>query len=565
MNPYGLTDEELAKFQAERDARVAQHWGPPPAPPPPPSNAPALAQGTYPGAIRYDETAKIPGAVQYDEGAKIPGAIQYEPPPAFQPDPNAIDLDDPNVVGHADAVDLDAMRSPVSMQREMVSGRRVQHRAPSGPANPDPWGIKSAQKGLLDTYDAREASMRTMQSAEADKAAVIGDHRADLARRQSEDASFAMMEQQYASEHFDQKMTELERQLADVSTKKIDPQRLMKETPGLGFLAIIGGAVGGFYQGLTRSGENPFLKELNIMIDRDIAAQEKEIDTGLKGASQQMGLLAQQRAIFQDSQQAKMAARALYYQSAEEQLMAEAARYDAPIYKERAEMAAQEIRAEKQALLLKMAEQQRAQSAAAASSMYARDKEVRAMRNDIYDKVLAATGNPAMAETEADRQVAISYGLRNQVPERGATSMAGASPVSALPKDLRSEGAKEYADYAKAEKAVQAMDELFARYGQTDLTDPTKRDALRATMAGVYKTALGPGMSSNDDFERFIWPNVPKTGTLDSTRDSMKQNIATVIRSKAATPLLDTRAPGWRQPTGEEQRAAFGATRVGGK
>jgi hypothetical protein len=513
---------------------------PVPAPPPAPNNAPIPQdfQAKLDAALGPPRPAPgvmdpVTRAPEWDPSTINPKTIQFAPPgqPAAAAAP----------IGPTASDDAEFQRAMAKLGGTPKPTPATAPR-PAGKANPDPFGIRAAQKGLLDTYDTRANALRQIQSAEADKAAVVGDHRAELARRHSEDASIAGMEQDYAARHFDEKMTELERQLDDVATKKIDPQRLMKETPGLGFMAIIGGAIGGFYQGLTRSGENPFLKELNIMIDRDIAAQEKEIDTGIRGANQQMGLLAQQRAIFQDTQQAKMAAQALYYQSAEDQLMAEAARYDQPIYKARAEEAAAQIQAEKQALLLKIAEQQRAQSAAAAGQAFTREKEVHAMYRDVYDKVLGATGNPAMAEQEARRQIGVVFSPSAVQPRAAAVS---ADPLALVPKDQRSEAVKELQSHANKDKVVSAISKSFQDWRDTSVTSPARLNSTRSAISGTIMANV-PGIRSDVDFKEIVEPNLPSHLDSEETLRHKEATIRQFVESKTTTPILDAHAPGWR-------------------
>ena len=565
MNPYtGLSPEQIAAIEG--------HWGIPTAAPapapidlgaqafggPPPAQAPAPPSPAPPappteGAKAFDLFTRAlqpggPAAVVNEIAPPKPGPPA---PPPVSPETQAFKtgaqlsaavptMQAPGPTPEDNAAFEAAKQHPAQPARPVARG--------GGAVNQDPWGIRAAQKGLLGTYDAREDALRQIATAEADKAAVVGDHRAELARRHSEDASIAQMEQQYAAEHFEAKMTDLERQLDDVATKKVDPKRLMKETPGLGFLAVLGGAVGGFYQGLTRSGENPFLKELNTMIDRDISAQEKEIDSAQRNAGAKMGLLAQQRALFQDTQQAKLATQAMYYQAAEDELMAEAARYDQPIYKARAEEAAQSIRAEKQGLLIRIGEQQRAASMAAAGQAFSREKEVQGLYRDVYDKVLAKTGNPMMAENEARRQVAVIY--RPDAVQARQAPAGGVDPIGLVPPEQREKALDEQDKYVGAQRGKKILDDLFAKYEEApDLptwTGADKRDAVVSGARLNLRVALGKGFASDKDTETYIDKNLPRYGEAATTRRQKLDNIKNFLDSQAATPILDRHAPGWR-------------------
>jgi hypothetical protein len=576
----------------EEQAMIANYWGAPSAPAP---NVPAPSAAA-PRAMQdfARTTAPAPGsddaiAAAYFAGQPkpLPAAPTMEatlaamnggaPAPVAAPQPVSalppVEMTSPgNLFGqHAPKPTQapghepppPAVRQPQEFQREMTSGRPVGGPAPvahrAAPANPDPWGIRSAQRGMVGAFDAREDAARRLSAAEQDKAVMVGDHTAELARRRTEDATIAQAEQQYAAEHFETQMTELQRQMDDVAAKKIDPKRLMKETPGLGFLAVIGGAIGGFYQGLSRSGENPFMKELNLMIDRDISAQEREIDQANKNVGQQAGLLAQQRALFQDTQAAKMAAKALYYQSAQDELMAEAARYDSPIYQARADDAVAQLEGAKQELLKNIGEANQRAAMAAAGQRYARDKEVQALYRDVYDKVLQATGNVAIAETEARRQIGVVY-APGSVGDRGAPTTP--DPISLVPKDQRSEAVKEFTAHANKDKVLNAVQKSFGTWRTTGVTSPRQLSAVKANITGTIMANV-PGIRSDLDMTAIVEPSLPALGDSEETLRMKEQTIRNFVESKTVTPILDAHAPGWRNPSIDEQRASFGARKVG--
>lgn len=525
--------------------------GPPPAPPPPAPSPVAPGAFNVPAPIPQDFQAKLDAALgppkpvpqlvdpvtrapEWDPSSINPKTVSFAPPgqPASAAKPLGPTPED-------DAA-FAAMTARVSAPKPAT---------PAGPGvakvavNPDPYGIRAAQRGRVGAIDAREDAMRRASAAEQDKAVLVGDHTAELARRRAEDASIAQMEQQYAAEHFEASMTELQRQMDDVAAKKIDPKRLMKETPGLGFLAVIGGAIGGLYQGLSRSGENPFMKELNLMIDRDISAQEREIDQANRGVGQQAGLLAQQRALFQDTQAAKMAAKALYYQAAQDELAAEAARYDSPIYQARADDAIAQLEGSKQELLQSIGEANQRAAMAAANQRFARDKEVQALYRDVYDKVLTATGgNVAMAEAEAIRQVGRIY-APGTVGQR--TPQTSADPIAMVPKEQRTEAVKEFQAYANKDKVIGAIGSSFQAWRDTSTLSPRQLDSTRSAIAGTIMSNV-PGIRSDVDFKEIVEPNLPARGDTEETLRLKEATIRNFVESKTVTPILDAHAPGWR-------------------
>jgi hypothetical protein len=455
------------------------------------------------------------------------------------------------------------VRQPAEFQREMVSGRPVApaaRPAAHGPVNADPYGAKAAMKGYLGTFDAQMDAVRRAHTAEGDKAIQIATHTQELARRREEDAGISQVEAQAAAEHFDARMSEVERQLDDVRAKKIDPNRLMRESPGMGLLAVIGGVVGGVYQGLTNGQENGFLRDLNRMIDRDIAAQERDMDNDTKHFGEKLNLISQQRAVWKDMQLAKMQTQNLYYEAAKENIAAEAARYDTPIYQARADEAIANIQRAQDEIKLKLAQQLQAQAAAAGARSAAQAKEVRDVFRETYDKALAAGLAPAQAEFEASRVVDVLY-AGGRSTARGAAA-GGSDPISLVPPKQQHEALEEQKKYAAAQKAKQALDEVWKRYEEApDLptwTGAAGRDA--AISAGLLnvRQALGEGFSSDKDTQKYVESNLPSYMENAATRQKKLEGLKLFLDSKAATPILDRHAPGWREQTPTEQAKTLG-------
>lgn len=582
--PLVLSPEQLAQLQQDRaaeDARVASYFSapapvasvpstqsidlgaqafgaPPPAPapaqpigppPPPPAGAGAFqaqldsALGTAKTAPLVDPVTRAP---EWDPASINPKAISFAPPGAAPQPP-------PMGPTAADDAAFQAKMAQVTAAPAAPPPRPVA-RGGGAPANPDPYGIRAAQRGMVGAFDAREDALRRASAAEQDKAVMIGDHAAEIARRRTEDAAIQQMEAQTAADDFGARMTELERQLDDVQTKKLNPHRLMDDSPGLGFLAVIGGAIGGAYEGLTGK-DNPFMKQLNIMIDRQMAADERNLDAESKGVGQKMNLLAQQRAIFHDTEAAKMAAQALYYQAAQDEIQAEAARYDTPIHQARADDAVAQIEMQKQDLLAKIAEHNRALAMQGAASQFARQKEVQATYRDVYDKVLAQTQNPALAEQEARRQIGVIYSP-GAVGERSAAPMTR-DPVSLVPKDQRTEAVKELTAYSNKDKVVSAIGKSFQQWRDTSTASPRQLASTRSAISGTIMANV-PGIRSDVDFKEIVEPNLPERGDSEETLRLKEATIRNFVESKVTTPILDAHAPGWRAPTKDEQRASLG-------
>ncbi len=294
------------------------------------------------------------------------------------------------------------------------------------------------------------------------------------------------------------------------------------------------------------------------MIERQMAADEKNLDNQGKMLGQKMSLLQQQHAIHKDTQVAKLATKNLYYEGLKEQIAGEAQQYDSPMYTERAMAANAQLDREQGMLKKQLGDALRAQAAAGAAAQYAQAKEVRTLRNAVYDKVLEQAvhaGQPfdravALAENEANRQIAAVYSPsdvpRRPTPDAGGT---GSDPIANVPKAQQTEAIKELHDHATAEKGIAALEAAFKKYEALPATaGPWDRDraALRANMMGAYKQALGPGMSSDNDAETFMSPLMPQYGSASKTNANNLELIKSTIRGKVATPILDTHSPEWK-------------------
>jgi hypothetical protein len=317
--------------------------------------------------------------------------------------------------------------------------------APSGgggggartPANPDPYGIQAANRQIVGSFANQSGAQQRMGAAQAYGAQLQADHHAELARRQDEDAAIARAEEDYAAQETEKSMSEVARQLDDVRAKKLKPLDYMSQGPAMGILAVLAGAMGGFYMGLTGGKENPVTADLDRFLERQMAIDEKNLDNEKQGLNQKLNLLGQQRQVHRDRQVANAATRMLVYEAAKEQLAADAANADVPWKKAAADAAMAELDRSQGLLLKQLGEAAQQRDRAAAAAAMARQKEVLATYRETYDKALSAGYTPAEAEYEAKRMIGNLYAPGSQ-GERPAESGA-----PALGKAGREELAKE--------------------------------------------------------------------------------------------------------------------------
>ncbi len=211
--------------------------------------------------------------------------------------------------------------------------------APSGAGGkPGLSAYDKAEKELRGTYDQDKAATQEGATAEKAKADILAAGAADIARRKMEDQAIQQVEAANAAKHFEDYQAETQRQIDDVKSQKIQPNRAYSDT-GSAIAAVLGGVMGGMYQGLNHLQTNPFLDQMNKVIDRDIDAQKHDQATQKGAIAERKGLLAEMRTTYKDEALAKLQAKNLYYEGAKEDLAAQAATYDSPAVQARADQA----------------------------------------------------------------------------------------------------------------------------------------------------------------------------------------------------------------------------------
>jgi hypothetical protein len=447
------------------DAAVRQYWGldavapdpftagasaagiaPPQAPPPvaaPPADpfaagaanagiAPPAAERVYndfippgggPASIASPQVALI-------DQPKGPGGVSMAPPsPATAPTMSG----GPTAAENAQFERFKAGLAPARPVRPAPMAAR-------GPGNADPFGLGAAQRGQLSAMDDRMSAMNRAAGAEGDLAVMRADHERNLARMQEEDAAIARAEHELGVKHFDEAASEVGRQLDDVKAKKIDPLRTMKESPGLSVLAVIGGAVGGFYQGMTGGQSNSFIDDLNRQIDRGIAEDEREIRDEKFALGEGMNMLHQQRQAWKDDNLSRAQMRNLMYEAAKNEIAAEAERAGTAIAKAHADDAIAQVHQQQEALKAQIATQNQARAASAAAAATARAKEVQAAMLTQYEKNLASGMEPGRAVDWARHLIGLVYAPGTPGNDRPA---GGESP-SMLTREQRGKVAMEH-------------------------------------------------------------------------------------------------------------------------
>lgn len=413
------------------------------------------------------------------------------------------------------------------------------------PPNPDPYGI-------LDSYRMQGEGIQMQTDAERERASRRGEMMATAARHREEDAKIAEAEAVEADRRFSEMQADAQKQLDEVRNQKIDPDRLMK-SDGMAFAAMIGGLFGGVYMGLNKLSSNPFIDDLNKRIDRDIAAQEKNIDHARAGAVDKMNLIRDQRAMWKDSQMAKLQARNLAYEAAAQKIDAEMAKYDDPISQARGAQAIAAIQREQGQVRKALDEERKRLAMAGAASQMADVKAKRAAFMETYKEGIAHGLPPAQAEAEATRMLAILYG--GGAPPREPTQ-GGGDPLTNVPKNQQEAAQKELTARAEAAKGAEALEQAYAAFRDADVV-AGGRDAWKATVRGILKPHM-KGANSDADLDQLINPLVPTTGEPESQSRGKLMAAKALITSQIATPTLDRYSPGHAGPKPPQQYGTDG-------
>ncbi len=403
---------------------------------------------------------------------------------------------------------------------------------PSGGGGPSgPSAYDKATKALRGTYDDEKAALQRGTNAEMDRAAEMAQGAHEIAQRKMEDQAVQQTEAETQARHFETYQQETQRQIDDVKSQTIQPNRAYSDS-GSAALAVIGGVLGGIYQGLNKLEKNPFIEQMNKVMDRDIAAQEHDLATKKGAIGERKSLLADMRATYKDEALAKLQAKNLYYEGAKEDMLARAATYDSPAIQAKADQAVTALSREQAKLDINEAMRKAAAAQAGAAAAEHRrqiDFKNRLDLQDMHNKTITAEAGAAKDARE------------------GGAGTAG-DPIGMVPKDQRTEAMKERAEYTKAEKGSAHIEKLFADYDRTGFTSPRQLAVYRSGIAGAVKAGAGPGMSSDKDYENFIESNLPNETDTKDTLNVKRDTITSRMRSSVATPTLDTHAPGWSGP-----------------
>lgn len=266
--------------------------------------------------------------------------------------------------------------------------------------------MRRAQGAMRGSYNTDRDALREGSDIEKKRAGLMAAGNAEIAQRKIDNQAIAQMEAANAELLFSDYSAETQRQIDDVRAKRLNPNERYADS-GSAAMAVIGGALGGLYQGLNRLEKNPFIEQMNKTFDQDLAVQEKNLQTQKEGIGERRHLLAEMRGTYKDKTLADAQARNLYLEGAREALAAEAAQYDSPTIEARWKQGDAALQRMQIGLDLDRLKQEAAARAAAATAAEARRRFQLeyGLKRDTHTREWAETGIKAMAmQKEAGKE-----------------------------------------------------------------------------------------------------------------------------------------------------------------
>lgn len=290
------------------------------------------------------------------------------------------------------------------------------------------FGMSAIHKDLYSTFRNEQGNIQDASTIDRARSDAVAAGNAVIAQDRMDDAVRRQAEAEHQQKIFGAYQEDTQRQLDEVRNRTVDPNRLYRDSGSVA-LAIVGGLLGGLYQGVNKLQSNPFIDQMNKNIDRDIALQERELDRSTKAVLDRRSLLGDMRTTYKDNEYAKLQAKNLYYEGMKETIAAEAATYDSPAIQVRANQAINGVQRQQDALKLKDAAQQA--SARTTQAAFARAQEQRDFDNRIKLEESITHRITAERSGEKGKPSLASRFIPTGQDEHGVTGILARSPEEA--------------------------------------------------------------------------------------------------------------------------------------
>lgn len=340
----------------------------------------------------------------------------------------------------------------------------------------------------------------------------------------------------------------------ELANTKIDSGHFWaSRSTGQKIAGLIGIALGGFASG-AGGGNNPALDMIDKAIDRDVEDQKAAFMAKKEGLAAKQSAFGMAMQRYGDERQAEAIARAAGRDAYLAQAQALAAK------SKNAEVMDRFKQLETGVLANRARDSQQFMAyGAVGGGGGAPNKDLAKIREHALAFMQAHPTNPDGTPTDfrqVIKQIAGAYGMGPVTAGGyGGSQGQGNNMLAGIPKDQHEAATKELEARSKADASANRVTELFKQYESAGLLSPKQRDALRAAIATTVKQGAGPGMSSDQDYSRFIEPNLPSALDTDVTRAQKIQNITGGLKASAPTPTLDRYGV-----SGQSQRPAMPAS-----
>lgn len=285
---------------------------------------------------------------------ELQGAPMSPPVPASMPEPAGMSVAPPMTA----AVPAPAEPSPQPAAR------------PAAPMQGGGGGMGVDARGarVLGTYDAEKDAIQRKTVAEISRDQTVAQDRMVAEQQHRDGLADQAQADKEAGDQFNREMSELRAERAKIAEMKVDPKRLMKSDPSLAVGAIIGGALGGFFQGMTGGRENQVLSMIERKIDKDVSEQERLINER-KGANvASMNALSELRSKYKDERTASLQLKSLQLESIKSTIDARAQALGTDVARANADTLLAGIDRKQAELDRQMAEERKRAAAAAAAA-----------------------------------------------------------------------------------------------------------------------------------------------------------------------------------------------------
>lgn len=491
-------------FDADAQARARTFFGAANGQPLPDAGAPWGAAGP----LGVGQAPPPPAPPPLEE---LQGAPMSPPVPASMPEP----------AGMSVAPAPDAAPAPVAAAAP----------APARPAAPMPGGgggggVDARGARVLGTYDTEKEAIQRKTEAEISRDQTVAQDRMVAEQQYRDGLADQAQADKEAGEQFNREMGELRAERAKIAEMKVDPKRLMKSDPSLAVGAIVGGALGGFFQGMTGGRENQILSMIERKIDKDVSEQERLINER-KGANvASMNALGELRSKYKDERTASLQLKSLQLESVKGTIDARAQALGTDVARANADTLIAGVDRKQAELDRQMAEERKRAAAAAASAKAAAAARERQQNfenslklAELDTKRMEAGGKAAeKLDKDAARFVATGQGKDGQ-----PTGFLARSPEEAAKKE------------AVLTSGADILNNIDRALKIREETGPVMRTLNREGAAGLWTPEWQTKMRSISTGLTLSLKNLEQAGALDKGMQEIAGSIIGDLESRGST------------------------------